>query len=118
VKGLIQGDSVVVHGGVRKRPGLPLTINLEKLEVLKLKPKFLRRNPRCPKCGKRMKSEGKGKGYSCRRCKTRAPSDSIEIIPIEREIDIGKFEVPPRARRHLTRPLVREIRVKFPAREF
>jgi tRNA(Ile2)-agmatinylcytidine synthase len=118
VKRLIQGDSVIAHGGVRKRRDLPPTINLEKLELLELKPKFLRRNPRCPRCGKRMKSEGKMKGYSCRRCKTKAPPGSIEIIPIRREIDIGKFEVPPRARRHLARPLVREIRVKFPAREF
>jgi tRNA(Ile2)-agmatinylcytidine synthase len=118
VKRLIQGDSVIAHGGVRKRHGLPLTVNLEKLEVLKLKPKFSRKNPRCPRCGKSMKSEGKMKGYSCRRCKTRAPPDSVQIIPLKRDIDIGKFETPPRARRHLARPLIREIHVKFPAREF
>jgi tRNA(Ile2)-agmatinylcytidine synthase len=118
VKRLIRGDRVVTHGGVKKKPGLPLTLNLEKIEILHLAPKLVRRNPRCPGCGKRMKSEGRGKGYSCKRCGSTAPPSSVEISEVERGIGTGKFEVPPRARRHLARPLVREIRVRPRVREF
>jgi tRNA(Ile2)-agmatinylcytidine synthase len=118
VRRLMRGDLVVAHGGVKRKPGLPLTVNLEKIEILDLKPHFVKKNPRCPECGKRMKSEGRGKGYSCPRCKTRAPPGSAEIMKVERDLDIGKFEVPPRARRHLARPLSREIRVKFPPHRF
>lgn len=117
VKRLIPGDSIVVKGGAKKRPGLPLTINLEKLEILDLAPKILRMNPRCKECGKRMKSEGRGKGYSCEKCGSKSPPGSSEISKIDREIGAGKFEVPPRARRHLSRPLVRELHVKPTPRE-
>ncbi len=118
VKKLIVGDRVRVCGGIKEKPELPLTVNLEKLAVLTLAPALRKENPKCPRCGKRMKSEGKGKGYSCKRCKTKAPAGSAKMVKLEREISLGKFEAPPRARRHLAKPLVREVHVKFPAREF
>ncbi len=118
VKKLIVGDRVRVYGGIKEKPELPLTINLEKLAVLKLAPLLRKENPRCSKCGKRMKSEGKGKGYSCKKCKIKAPASSAKMVKVKREIERGKFEVPPRARRHLARPLAREVHVKFPVREF
>lgn len=118
VKKLIVGDQVRVYGGVKEKPELPLTVNLEKLAILKLAPVFRKENPKCPNCGRRMKSEGKNKGYSCRRCKVKAPAGSAKIVEVKREIDLGMFEVPPRCRRHLAKPLAREIYTKFPAREF
>jgi tRNA(Ile2)-agmatinylcytidine synthase len=118
VKMLIVGDEVRVYGGVKEKPELPLTVNLEKLSILKLAPLLKKENPKCPNCGRRMKSEGKNKGYSCRRCKVRLPADSAKMVEVKREIDLGMFEVPPRCRRHLAKPLAREIYTKFPAREF
>ncbi|MDI6642821.1 MAG: tRNA(Ile)(2)-agmatinylcytidine synthase [Candidatus Hodarchaeaceae archaeon] len=118
VKKLIVGDRVRAYGGIKEKLELPLTINLEKLAILKLAPALRKENPKCPSCGKRMKSEGKNKGYSCKRCKIKAPAGSAKVVRLKREIDLGKFEVPPRARRHLARPLIREVHVKFPTREF
>jgi tRNA(Ile2)-agmatinylcytidine synthase len=118
VKGLMPGDRVRVSGAVKEKPGLPLTINLEKMAVLWLSRKLRKENPVCPVCGKRMKSEGRGKGYSCRRCGTRAPPGSAKLVEVRRDLDVGEYEVPPRARRHLAKPLVREIRVRPEQREF
>lgn len=117
VKKLVVGDRVKVFGGIKEKPELPLTINLEKIAILKLAPLFKKENPKCPSCGKRMKSEGKRKGYSCKRCKVRVPESSAKVVELAREICTGKFEVPPRARRHLARPLIRELHVKLPRRE-
>lgn len=118
VRKLIVGDEVRVCGGVKEKPGLPLTINLEKLAILKLARLLKKANPTCPACGKRMKSEGRGQGYSCKRCGTRAPVDAAEIVEMPREVGLGAFEVPVRCRRHLAKPLIREIYVKSPRREF
>ncbi len=115
VKKFVVGDKIVAYGGVKEKPELPLTINLEKLLILKLAPVLRKVNPTCPRCGKRMKSEGKGKGYSCKRCKVRVPASAAKIVEMRREIEVGAFEVPPRARRHLARPLVR---VAYPRREY
>ena len=112
---LIVGDEVRAYGGVKEKPGLPLTINLEKLAILNLVPMLKRVNPTCAKCGKRMKSEGKEKGYSCKRCKTKAPSSAAKVLEVPREIEPATFEVPPRARRHLAKPMVR---VTCPRREY
>jgi tRNA(Ile2)-agmatinylcytidine synthase len=114
-KKLIIGDKVVAYGGVKEKPELPLTINLEKLSILKLVPVLQKVNPTCPRCGKRMKSEGKGKGYSCKQCKVRVPASAAKLVEVRREIKLGAFEVPPRARRHLAKPLVR---VSYPRREY
>jgi len=112
---LIIGDHIRAYGGVKEKPELPLTINLEKLSVLRLAPLLRKVNPPCPSCGKRMKSEGKGKGYSCKRCGIKAPPEAVEVIKLPRGIEPGAFEVPPRARRHLAKPL---IRVAYPRREY
>lgn len=109
IRKLIARDRLRVYGGIKEKPELPLTINLEKVEVLEAAPLFRKENPRCQRCGKRMKSEGKNKGYSCKRCKTKLPAGSEKIIRVKRSIGAGKFEVPPRARRHLAKPLIREI---------
>lgn len=104
VASLIPGDEVIAYGSFKPREGEPPTINLEKVRILKVvdEVKFL--NPRCPKCGKRMKSEGKGKGYGCPSCGYKSKKLQKERIVMPRKIVRGMYEVPPRARRHLSKP--------------
>ncbi|MCW3974980.1 MAG: tRNA(Ile)(2)-agmatinylcytidine synthase [Candidatus Bathyarchaeota archaeon] len=109
VEKIIIGDRIKVYGGVKQKIGLPFTINLEKLEILKLAPLFDKVNPLCEKCGKRAKSAGKSKGFICKKCKKKFPENSIILKQKEREIKVGIYEVPPRARRHLSKPLIRFV---------
>ncbi len=100
IRKLKRGDILEVYGSMKKD-----TLNLEKLNIIKLAEIKLEYNPKCPKCGKRMESAGKGQGYRCRNCKTK--SFEKEIVNVKRDIEEGFYEVPPSARRHLTKPLVR-----------
>lgn len=105
IRDLRQGDEVRVYGSVREQPR---TINLEKMEVLSLTPKLEKTaNPKCPSCGKSMKSIGKSSGYRCRRCGSRAEEDAATVSEVERGIEIGFYEPPVCARRHLSKPLSR-----------
>ncbi|MCR3882811.1 MAG: tRNA(Ile)(2)-agmatinylcytidine synthase [Methanothrix sp.] len=100
VRALLPGDLVEVYGAVKKG-----TVNLEKMEVVSLAEGTVGEAPLCPSCSRRMKSAGRGQGYRCRRCKTRAEGKAT--VPLHREIQEGFYEVPPCARRHLSKPLVR-----------
>jgi tRNA(Ile2)-agmatinylcytidine synthase len=100
IKKLKTGDEVEVYGSMKKD-----TINLEKINVLGLVDVYKEENPICQKCGKRMESAGKNQGFRCRRCKTRAWKKVLKKV--ERDIEEGFYEVPPCARRHLSKPLVR-----------
>ena len=93
------GDEVTVYGSFKNR-----TINLEKIKLRKLNVE-VKSNPRCAKCGKRMESAGKSQGYRCKRCKTYSSEKEVQIV--DREIDEGLYEVPPVARRHISKPLIR-----------
>jgi tRNA(Ile2)-agmatinylcytidine synthase len=101
VKGLHSGDVVKVYGGVKDKKGL--TVNLEKIDVLELKERFEEKNPLCPACNNSMESAGKGQGFRCRRCST--TSKTKEFIQVERELKTGLYCVPPRAMRHLSKPI-------------
>ncbi len=112
VRELLPGDRVVLFGSVNSR-----TLNIEKIEIKELAPLYTEENPKCPTCGKHMKSAGQGQGFRCRKCKTQAPSKVN--CEIERVLEPGLYEVPPCARRHLAKPLVREKRSDcriFPSR--
>jgi len=105
VRELKEGDEIVVYGGVREKP---FTINIEKMEVKKLADVYEKiANPLCIKCGKRMKSMGRGKGYRCQRCGARANENEAVHRRIKRKIKPGFYEVPVIARRHLAKPLKR-----------
>ncbi len=104
-RALICGDTVRVYGGVKKKPASPLTINVEKMEVLSLAPLTIRKNPACPKCGRTMKSEGKGKGYQCSACKFKSTGLLPTEVQVQRAVSIGLYAAPPRARRHLSKPV-------------
>lgn len=100
VRKLRKGDRVTVYGAYKDE-----TINLEKLRVDEVARIFVEVNPTCPICGKRMESEGRGKGFRCKRCKTRA-REKVKV-EVERDLEPGFYEVPPSARRHLSKPLIR-----------
>jgi tRNA(Ile2)-agmatinylcytidine synthase len=102
VKKLYINDIITVYGSVRD---IPRTINLEKIQIHKLS--RIRKkveNPICKICGKHMKSMGTNRGYRCKKCGTK--SVDVKYIPISRDLEIGKFYLPPvSSRRHLSKPL-------------
>jgi tRNA(Ile2)-agmatinylcytidine synthase len=120
-RALMVGDAVEVYGSARKTP---FELNVEKLHVLKLIPSGDKiENPICPKCGKHMKSAGRGAGYRCRKCGTRSPLSAAKLA--ERTApEPGWYEPPVASRRHLYKPLkrfdikrrsVRELLNTYPA---
>jgi tRNA(Ile2)-agmatinylcytidine synthase len=99
IRKLRVGDEIMVFGSLKKK-----TLNLEKIEIRELNP-VTERNPKCEKCGRTMKSAGRLQGYRCKRCGTyRADKDKVIV---DRGIEEGLYEVPPVARRHISKPLVR-----------
>jgi tRNA(Ile2)-agmatinylcytidine synthase len=105
---LIAGDYVEVYGGVRApSQSYPLTINLEKIRVLKLAPKIVYQNPVCTKCGKRLKSMGRNKGFRCEKCGSRYTDLGKIEVKIEREIKESLYMTSTRSQRHLTKPFRR-----------
>ena len=105
---LVPGDSVMAYGGVKVHGQEGLTLNLERLELLELVA-LKERNPICSNCGNRMKSEGKGKGFQCRRCGRKERGKKVEET---RGISVGNYLPPPKAMRHLTKPQIRYGREK------
>ncbi|MGC8661750.1 MAG: TiaS agmantine-binding domain-containing protein [Nitrososphaeria archaeon] len=103
IKQLRPGDKVRVYGSYKPMEGEPETLNLEKIEVLEIAQYGKFSNPVCPVCGHRMKSEGKEKGYQCPKCGHRMTGPK-EFKLENRVISIGFYEVPSRARRHLSKP--------------
>ena len=104
VNSLRVGDMVKVYGGVRSLGERKLTFNLEKLEVVDLA-EDEERNPLCPYCNKRMKSEGKDKGYQCKKCGKKFSKTIFEKV--NRELKERIYLPPSRAMRHLTKPMQR-----------
>jgi len=105
---MIIGDSVEVYGGVRApSQNHPLTINLEKIRLLRVAPKIVYQNPFCPKCGKRLKSMGRNKGFRCERCGSRYANLGKIEAKMKREIRKGLYMTSTRSQRHLTKPFRR-----------
>ena len=96
----LPGDRVIAVGSFKKG-----SINLEKLRIVSLAVAEIVRPPLCSACSKRMTSDGRGKGYKCKKCSARADAPVITRVP--RTLTAGWYEVPPTARRHLARPLCR-----------
>ncbi len=99
VRALGPGDRITVCGEVSDG-----TLKLEKFAVRSLR-RTERATPTCPDCDRRMESAGREQGYRCRDCGTQAP-EKVER-EIERDLESGWYEVPPCARRHVAKPLVR-----------
>jgi tRNA(Ile2)-agmatinylcytidine synthase len=102
VRSLLPGDEVIAVGSYKKD-----SINLEKMKVISVTCATMERPPLCTLCEKRMTSDGRGKGYKCKKCGAHAPVPEVTEIP--RSIVPGWYEVPPTARRHLAKPLCRGI---------
>ncbi|MCS3924346.1 tRNA(Ile)(2)-agmatinylcytidine synthase [Methanosalsum natronophilum] len=100
IKKLLPGDIVVLFGSV-----MGSTLNIEKIHIKTLTKYYEIINPICPSCKKRMESAGKNKGYRCKKCKKN--SSLKQAIELKRDISPGFYEVPPGARRHLAKPLIR-----------
>ena len=104
---------VKVFGGVRSASSKhQLTINLEKLRVLKLAPRTSFVNPVCPECEKRMKSMGKNQGFRCDKCGFRSSELKKLQVNHERGLETGLYITSPRSQRHLTKPYCRYGREK------
>jgi tRNA(Ile2)-agmatinylcytidine synthase len=105
---LIIGDYVEAYGAVRApSQSRPLTINLEKIRLLKLVPEIAHKNPVCPNCGRRLKSMGRSKGFRCERCGFRTTSLRKAETRIKREIGKELYITSTRSQRHLTKPTSR-----------
>jgi tRNA(Ile2)-agmatinylcytidine synthase len=100
VRNLRVGDRLTVCGEVSDG-----TLKLEKFAVRELNRTELV-TPTCPDCGRTMESAGRGQGYRCRACGTSAEGKAEQRI--DRDLEIGWYEVPPRARRHIAKPLIRD----------
>jgi len=102
------GDRIEIGAGVRKGTiKHPKVLNIEYLSVLTLATVYDVQNPLCKMCGRRMKSEGRNKGYQCDRCKFRDAHAQKVMTPKERELKTGLYIPTPKAHRHLTKPLQR-----------
>ena len=99
VRRLRAGDRLTVCGEVESG-----TLKLEKFAARELR-RVETVTPTCPDCGRTMESGGREQGYRCRDCGTAA--DGKVERPFDRALDVGWYEVPPRARRHISKPLVR-----------
>jgi tRNA(Ile2)-agmatinylcytidine synthase len=106
IKDLRSGDYVRVAGGVRSIDK-GLTFNLERLEVLDLVQNMRFVNPRCPECGGPTESMGRKQSYRCKNCGNRNCGSTKIQEEIVRNIQCGTYLPPPRAERHLTKPLKR-----------
>ena len=107
VRALRPGDRVTLCGEHEVREGgsgPEATLKLEKLAVRDLV-RTEPTTPICPGCGRTMSSAGREQGYRCRDCGTSAPG-KVEVT-VDRDVDLGWYEVPPSARRHVAKPLVR-----------
>lgn len=102
VRQLLPGDRILVCGSFKKG-----SINLEKIRVDTLETTGTVRPPVCTACNKRMTSDGKGKGWKCKKCGARAGVPDVQQV--SRTLSPGWYEVPPMARRHLAQPLCRGL---------
>ena len=99
---LIKGDKLIVYGGIGNKG----TLNMEKFCIKDLSTLYREENPLCD-CGRRMKSAGKNKGFKCLKCGQKLREGTKILLEVKRDLNRGCYEVPPSARRHLSKPLVR-----------
>ena len=105
---LVVGDKVEVYGAVHKATATkPLTINLEKINILTLTQKRKSENPLCQNCGKHLKSMGKNQGFRCEKCGDKYDYLKKQESILSRELKIGLFVTSTRSQRHLTKPFRR-----------
>jgi len=101
------GDYIRIGYGVRKATSIfPRILNIEYLHVLELNNAYDMVNPLCKFCNKRMKSEGRNKGFQCPKCKHKEIGSKIAVLK-NRNLKTGLYIPTPKSRRHLTKPMHR-----------
>lgn len=102
------GDFIEIGFGVRKATSKHTKVlNVEYILILKAVNIYELINPNCKNCGKRMKSEGKNKGFQCKRCKTLDRyGEKVKLLK-PRTIKEDLYIPNAKAQRHLTKPLHR-----------
>ena len=102
------GDIVKIGYSVRSSTSnFPMTLNIEYIHLLKLSQRFTILNPLCFQCGKRMKSEGRSKGFQCKKCGFKDTASKRICAVQKRNILTGLYLPTPKAHRHLTKPIQR-----------
>lgn len=99
---LYPGDVIIIAGGVRPySPRGKLTISVEAMKVVGVAQRRVQVPPRCPRCGARMESLGRGKGYRCPRCGLRSSGHKQSLV-VERELLPGSYYYKIGRARHLS----------------
>ena len=107
------GDLIEIGFGVREvTPKHQEVLNVEYLSIVQLSRVSRVYNPFCEDCGKRMKSEGKNKGFQCEKCGSRKGTTQRIYVSQERDLKTGLYIPSPRSHRHLTKPSQRYNLVK------
>ncbi len=75
VRALVPGDEIVAVGSYKKG-----SINLEKMCLVSPARDLRITAPQCTACNKRMTSDGKGKGFKCRKCGAHAMDPEVQEI--------------------------------------
>jgi len=107
-------DKIRVCGGTRNR-GASICLNLERLEVVSVSVKKVRRPPMCSRCGRRCKSKGLRQGYACPECGRLFRRPQIAIV--KRTLRPGIYLPDAGSMRHLAKPLSR-VRLEKPRGQF
>ncbi|MBU0761664.1 MAG: tRNA(Ile)(2)-agmatinylcytidine synthase [Candidatus Altiarchaeota archaeon] len=97
---LAVGDEIKVYGGISK---YVKTINLEKIEVIRLNDILSSSRPVC--CNKNMSSAGRNKGFKCKKCSKKILKTGVKISQKNRSLFLGIYDVPAGSRRHLSKPV-------------
>jgi tRNA(Ile2)-agmatinylcytidine synthase len=102
------GDIIEIGCSVRSSTSIfPKILNIEYILLLKLSEKCSSLNPLCRYCAKRMKSEGKNKGFQCEKCGFKDQVSKKTCVMQDRNISRGLYVPTPKAHRHLTKPIQR-----------
>ena len=113
------GDQIEIGFGVRKATSKhPKVLNIEYIFIQQLAQIYNTVNPVCINCNKRMKSEGKNKGYQCKKCKIIDKNCKKVLLIKTRFLKEGLYIPTLKAHRHLTKPFHRYGKEKTKFFEF
>jgi tRNA(Ile2)-agmatinylcytidine synthase len=113
------GDQIEIGFGVRKPTAKhSKVLNIEYIFIQQLAQIYNTVNPVCINCKKRMKSEGKNKGYQCKKCKITTKNCKKILLIKTRSIKEGLYIPTLKAHRHLTKPFHRYGKEKTKFFEF
>lgn len=115
IRELVKGDEVLVFGGVRPASAkIPITINLEEIQIFKLTSIQKKIIPKCPICGASLTSAGRKQGLKCKKCSFISLKKKFSYQLKSRKIRTGvRYVIPVCAQRHLTKPVSRNISLQF-----